>query len=106
MTKYKIIVTPDAKDDLRLYLDYIRNVKKNPQAVKSILQDFRDTKNRLSLVAGSLSEPESEKMKEMGLKRMNFIRHDYFMLYCIRNGNEVYITNIFHFRESFESKLR
>ena len=58
MKKYKVIVTPDAKEDLRAYLSYLRNEKKNPQAVKNVLEDFRATRDSLSNVAGSLGDPE------------------------------------------------
>lgn len=30
MRTYNIIVTPEAEDDLRKYLKYLRDVKKNP----------------------------------------------------------------------------
>ncbi len=64
MKQYKVIVTPDAEEDLRKYVAYLRDVKKNPQAVKNVLEDFRDTKKSLKNVAGSIKEPDSEKLKE------------------------------------------
>ena len=106
MKKYKVIVTPDAEKDLNRYLDYIRDEFKNPQAIRNVLVDFRETKRALSSVAGSLAEPESEKLKERGLKRMNFLKHNYFLLYYIGSDGIVYITDVFHGLEDFESKLR
>ena len=106
MKQYKVIVTPDAEEDLRKYVAYLRDVKKNPQAVKNVLEDFRDTKKSLKNVAGSIKEPDSEKLKESGLKRMNFLRHNYFVLFYIGDDDKVYITDVFHGLEDFESKLR
>ena len=106
MKQYKIIVTPDAEEDLRKYVAHLRDVKRNPQAVKSVLADFRDTKKSLKNVAGSIKEPDSEKLKERSLKRMNFLRHNYFVLFYIGDDDKVYITDVFHGLEDYESKLR
>ncbi len=106
MKQYKVIVTPDAEEDLRRYVAYLHDVKKNPQAVKNVLEDFRDTKKSLQNVAGRLKEPDSEKLKERGLKRMNFLRHNYFVLFYIGDDDKVYITDVFHGLEDYESKLR
>ncbi len=106
MKRYRVLVTPDAEADLKIYLSYLRNVKKNPQAVKSVLEDFRNTKNDLKSVARSQPEPDSEKLKARGLKRINFKKHNYFLLYYIDSMDIVYVTNIFHGLENFEDKLR
>ncbi len=105
MKKYRIVVTTDAENDLRKYISYLKNVKKNQQAVKNVLKDFKDTKKCLASIAGSIKEPESYELKNRGLKRLNFLVHNYFLLYYIDNET-VYITQIFHGLENFESKLR
>ena len=104
MKQYKVVVNKTAQDDFNRYVAYIRHVFNNPQAVKSLIQDFRDTKNRLATVAGSLAEPESEKLRSRGLKRLNFLRHNYFLLFLI-DGDRAVITKIFHTLEDYENKL-
>lgn len=106
MMKYNVKVTPDAEKDLKAYLTYLYNVKRNPQAVKNVIEDFNETANMLSAVASSIAEPDSEKLKARGLKRINFKRHNYFLLYYIGSDDVVYITNVFHNLEDFENKLR
>ena len=106
MKRFRVIVTPDAESELRKYLAYLRRVKKNPQAAKNVLEDFRETKKILSSVAKSLSDPDSEKLRERGLKRINFGRHNYFLLYYIDENEVVFVTDVFHGLESFEEKLR
>lgn len=69
------------------------------------MDDFLDSKEMLSFIAGSLQEPDSEILKTRHLKRMNFIRHDYFMLFRI-DGDRVTIMHIFHGLEDFENKLK
>ena len=105
MKKYKVTITQDAKDDLRQALAYIRNKLKYSQAVQSVWSDYRQTHKSLETTAGSLPEPESDILKQRGLKRVNFKRHSYFMLFTI-DGDKVVITNIFHFLEDYENKLR
>lgn len=80
MKTYKVVVTPDAEEDLKRYLRYLKNVKLNPYAAKSVAEDYIATKKQLSAVAGSIRKPDSEKLCERDLKRFNFLKHDYFML--------------------------
>ena len=106
MKQYRVIVTPDAERDLKCYLIYLRKVKKNPQAVKNVLKDFADTKKSLARTAGSIGEPKSEMLRARELKRINFSRHNYFLLFHIGEDNIAYVTNIFHGLEDYENKLR
>ncbi len=106
MKRRSVIVTPDAEDDLRKYLSYLRNKKKNPQAVKNVLSDFRETTQKLSDIADSIATPESAELNRRGLKRYNFLRHRYFVLFYTGDDGNVYITNIFHQLEDYEEKLR
>ncbi len=106
MKSFKVKVTPKAMDDIRKYINYIRDVKHNLQAARNVLKDFKNTQESLSLVAESLALPESEILKSRNLKRMNFLHHNYFLLYYIGTDNVVYITDVFHGSENFESKLK
>ena len=105
MKKYKVIVTPRAQQDIKAYVDYIKNTFKNPQAARSVFEDYVKTRKTLSLMAETIQEQNSELLNRRGLKRINFRNHDYFMLFWIDCNNIVRITNIFHDLEDFESKL-
>ena len=105
MKKYKPVMTPEAKADLKNILSYLQKTFHNQQAVRNIWEDFRETKKTLARSAGSLPEPESERLRERGLKRINFLRHSYFILYIIENETAV-IVNIFHMLEDYENKLK
>ncbi len=105
MVSYKVQVTFDAKEDLKRYRDYLRLEKRSPIAAKSIVTDFKNTVSQLKLVADSLQIPESEELQKRRLKRINFFKHDYFLLYRI-DGDVVTITNMFHSLEDYENKLR
>ena len=105
MKTYRVIVTDDAKKDFLRYRDYLIHVKKNNQAAKNLVNDYRETRKKLETVAGSLKDPKSENLKARRLKRINFLKHDYFLLYRI-DGSAVYVTNMFHSLEDYENKLR
>lgn len=105
MKRYRVVLTKQARDDLRRKLAYIRDHLKNPQAVQGVYDDYRRTAVALAEVAGTVREPDSDKLRERGLKRINFRAHNYFMLFRIRD-DRVEIIDIFHGSEDFENKLR
>ena len=104
-TDYKVVITDEAAQDLKKYIDYLVNVKKNSQAAISVLDDYDDTLQVLSASAGSLKPCDSPNMMARGLRRINFLRHNYFMLYLIEEQT-VYVANIFHGLEDADNKLR
>lgn len=105
MKTYRVLVTADAKADLKRYKAYLVDQKKNRQAARNVVLDFSQTKDELKKSAGSLADPESKKLLERGLKRINFRSHEYFLLYRIE-GSRVFVTNMFHDLEDYESKLK
>ena len=105
MKMYTVVVTADAKADLKRYRDYLISVKKSSHAAKNVVLDFRNTRKQLETVAGSLASPDSKALKARGLKRIYFLKHDYFLLFRV-DDNKVYVTNMFHSREDYESKLQ
>ena len=104
MKTYKVKVTPSAEEDLRKRIAYLVDVKLNKQAARNVMEDYRETRQVLEKVAGSIREPDSIELKERGLKRINFRKHDYFILFRI-DGDVALITNIFHGLEDYENKL-
>ena len=105
MKTYRVKVSPEAKEALNRYKSYLRDAKYSSQAAKNVVVDFYETAAQLRTSAGSLPDPESEKLRAKGLKRINFLRHDYFLLYRI-DGDIASVTNMFHSREDYENKLR
>ena len=71
MKTYHVVVTDDAKADLKRYRDYILKKFKNPQAAKALVLDFRETRKALETIAVSLQDPDSEALKKRDLKRIN-----------------------------------
>lgn len=101
---YKVVVTSDAETDLDNFISYLLLEKMNEQAARNLLNDFEETKDMLSNVASSLKDCDNPILKQLGYKKINFRKHQYFMLYRIV-GDIVIIDNIFHELQDYENHL-
>lgn len=102
---YKVVITVDAQEDFDRHLRYLIEELVNYQAAGNLLDDLEATKNSLSRVAGSLKLCDNPKLQEKGYRRINYLHHDYFMLYRIE-GELAIVDNIFHFLEDYENKMQ
>lgn len=101
---YKVVVTNNAKDDMRRYIEYLLYEKKNQQAAANLIDDFEYTIDILAEVAGSLKLCDNNKLRELGYRRIGFKFHRYFMLYRLED-KVVYVDDIFHELQDFENKI-
>ena len=101
---YKVVVSKGAETELESFLLYLIVEKGNPQAAQNVLEDFTKTIDRLTLVADSLQYCKNPQLSNWGYRRINFVKHKYFMLYRIVE-NIVVVEAIFHQRQDFESKM-
>ena len=58
MKTYRVVVSADAKEDLRRYIRYLKEVKHSGHAAKNVMDDFHETRKTLSDVADSLAWPD------------------------------------------------
>ena len=103
--EYKVVITADAEEDLDRFIRYLLFVKQNPQAATNVLDDFEETKQSLSHIAGSLQPCENPHLNALGYRKIHFQTHRYFMLYRIE-GNLAIVDNIFHALQDYENKIR
>lgn len=99
---YRVIITPPAKHQLEMYISYTLSEFKNLQAARAIRDDARETKKRLSIVAGSLALCKDEILARNGYRRIMFSKHDFFMVYRI-NANTVIVDAMYHELQDYES---
>ena len=104
MKQYKVMILSEAQRDLQKRIDYIVFVLKNKQAAKSVMLDYNNTIKVLSNIAGSIREPENKLLQERQLKRLNLLKHDYYLLFKI-SENTAIVTNVFHALEDIEGKF-
>lgn len=103
--EYKVLLTKEAEIDLDNIIKYILYEKKNKEAAESIMNDFSEITQKLSHSAGSFKLCDNLRLKELGYRRLNFSKHDYFILYRIQQ-NKVFIDKIFHFKQDYENKIK
>ena len=101
---YEVFVTDDAEQDLDEFLWYLLTEKKSEQSAKNLLNDYQETLNELALVAGSLTPCKNDKLASLGYHRINFLHHNYFMLYRIE-GHIAIVDNVFHGLQDYEKHL-
>ena len=103
--EYKVVITADAEEDLDRFIRYLLFVKQNPQGATNVLDDFEETKQSLSNIAGSLQLCENPQLNALGYRKNHFQTHRYFMFYRIE-GNLAIVDNIFHALQDYENKIR
>ena len=97
--------TPGFEKKIKERVTYIAKELKNPIAAKAVWEDYKDTRRSLAQNAGIIQEPDNAVLKELKLRRINFRSHNYFLLYRIEDGRAI-ITDVFHFLEDYERKLK
>ncbi len=99
---YNVVISPKAISQLNSYIDYLQYVLLNEQAARNVWQDAMETRQMLSIVAGSLGLCEDPRLRKHTYRQINFKRHRYLMLYRI-DGSDVYVDAIYHQLQDYEN---
>lgn len=101
---YKVVITIDAENDLDQFINYLIYEKKSLQSANNLLDDFDSIIESLTHIAGSLKLCDNPRLRKLGYRRINFLKHKYFMLYRIVD-NLVIVDNIFHELQDYENRI-
>ena len=101
---YKVVITIDAENDLDQFINYLIYEKKSLQSANNLLDDFDYIIESLTHIAGSLKLCDNPRLRKLGYRRINFLKHRYFMLYRIVD-NLVIVDNIFHELQDYENRI-
>lgn len=101
---YKVVITIDAENDLDQFINYLIYEKKSLQSANNLLDDFDSIIESLTHIAGSLKLCDNPRFRKLGYRRINFLKHRYFMLYRIVD-NLVIVDNIFHELQDYENRI-
>ncbi|MGN0140811.1 MAG: type II toxin-antitoxin system RelE/ParE family toxin [Roseburia sp.] len=85
-------------------LSYIAYELKNPQALKNVMDDFDDTIKKLEKMADRFGYCNSNRLKEMGLHKINFTKHRYLFVYRV-NKSQVIIEGMYHEMQDYENSI-
>lgn len=99
---YKVVITRLAESQLESYVDYILNKFKSKQAAKELISDYKETVKSLSLLAGSLPLLNDSELRKRNIRKINFKKHRYLILYRIV-GNIVSVEAIYHSLQDYHN---
>ena len=77
----------------------------NPDAARAVLEDFEATVERISQMGDRVPIGTHPIMRKRNLRRMNFQKHDYFVIYRVR-GDIAEIVRIGHSLENLDKVLK
>lgn len=101
MDSYNVIFSEFAKGQLNDYVNYIQYTLYNDQAADAVLDDALETIDALKSVAGSLRLCDNSALKERGYRKINFLHHEYVMLYKL-DGKNAHVDGIYHQMQDYE----
>ena len=103
MSRYEVLVTDEALNDMELIYSYIANILMSPN---NALNQYDRIANAI-LLLDTFPERnhimQSPKENKMGLRMLPV--DNYTVFYCVR-GNKVFITDVLYGACSFEEKLK
>ena len=106
MKTWKVHVIRRVENRLVKILSYIAEKPLyNPDAARAVLEDFEATVERISQMGDRVPIGTHPIMRKRNLRRMNFLKHDYFVIYRVR-GDVAEIVRIGHSLENLEKVLK
>ena len=104
MKRYHVETTPDSDYDLSRHFDHIYTNLQNEQAAFSFLDDYDETIETLADHAATIKESDNAILRERNLRRINFQRNRYFLLFSTQQET-VTVVAVGHFLQDIENVL-
>lgn len=101
---YKLIISEYTDYQIDCIFHYISVRLNNKLAAKSVLSDIENAYDILTLNAESFSLCTDSYLREKEYHKLSLQHHDYVIIYRI-DGNNVFISGIFHMLENYRNKL-
>ena len=105
MKTWHVKVIPQVEQRLVDILMYIGDEPlHNPDAAKSVLEDFEATVNTISIIGDRIPIGIHPIMRKRALRRINFQSHQFCLIYRLQ-GNEAQVVCLAHFKEDLNRVL-
>ena len=102
--QFNVEISELAEEQYDNILDYLANVKKNPQAVNGVIDDFDYAVEQLAKAADTFGYCQDERLKTMEFHKLHFKSHRYLVVYRI-NGDRVIIEGMYHELQDYENAI-
>ena len=103
MKKWIVVATEDVQNDLDRFVYYLLVEKLNKQAAMAVLDDYDETIEELSNIAGSLKHLEDPDLSNY--RKIRFRRHNYYLVYRIQQ-DIVIIDRMFHDLQDIDKAMK
>lgn len=102
--RFSVEISELAEKQYDNILDYLANVKKNPQAVSGVIDDFDYAVEQLERTADIFGYCRDERLRTMGFHKLHFKAHRYLFVYRI-NGDRVIVEGMYHELQDYENAI-
>ena len=104
MDRYTVEITEEAEAQIAEYLEYLLFEFNSEQAYEAVRDDYYETLERLTKVAGRIPISDKPNLAKRKLRSIFFGKHDYVILYRLV-GDVAEIIKIYHTLEDYENKV-
>lgn len=102
--QYSVEISELAEEQYDSILDYLAYTKKNPQAVRGVIEDYDYAIELLEKMADSFGYCEDDRLRRLGFHKLHFKNHRYLFVYRV-NGDRVIIEGMYHELQDYENAI-
>ena len=102
--RYNVEVSDLAEEQYDAILNYLANVKKNPQAVNGVIADYDFAIEQLEEKAELFGFCKKQMLRGLGFRKLLFRKHRYLFVYRIIE-DRVIIEGMYHELQDYENAL-
>lgn len=93
--RYNVEISELAEEQYDNILDYLANVKRNPQAVNGVIEDFDYAIEQLEDMADAFGYCADDRLRSLGFHKLHFKTHKYLLVYRV-SDNKAIIEGMYH----------
>lgn len=101
---YKLIISRKADENIDNIINYLVVNLSNRQAAEAVIEDIDDAYRKLEERAESYAYCSDSYLASKGYRKLPLSKHSYIILYRVE-GDDVFISGVFHTRENYLQKL-
>ena len=105
LTTWQVDVSDEVLQDLDNFVYYLFVEKMNEQAARALLDDYDETIDQLSTVAGRLRILEDPEFAAMEYRKIRLQRHNYYLIYRVVDEKAV-VYRMFHDLQDLDKALK
>ena len=102
--QFSVEISELAEEQYDSILSYLANVKRNPQAVNGVIDDFDHAVELLERMADTFGYCQDERLRVNGFHKIHLKSYRYLLVYRV-NGSKVVIEGMYHELQDYENAI-